>query len=148
VTIVPTDKFGIDTFLITTLNFTINLDLTKSLSYVSQPYTVNVINICDKETMNPKSSEFLYVVQKNKKDNGEPVMVLNDTEVPDMFDANFDVKCVVKSWYVADEGLTAQIDITHDTAIRMLQVDRTEDIDSIKVNTTQGLTDHTIKFRL
>jgi hypothetical protein len=85
------------------LNFNINLDLTKSLSYISQPYTVNVINICDKETMKPKGSEFLYLVQKNKKLNKEPVMVLND-KVPDMFDANVDVKCDMKSWYVADEG--------------------------------------------
>lgn len=110
---------------------------------------MNVINVCALETMGPKQTEFVYIVQKNKKVvGGSTVVLLNNTSVPEMFDLNVNETCTVNSWYIADEGQTGVIDLTHDTAIRMMQVGRTQPVDSLRVNNSQGIPDHTIKFML
>ena len=68
--------------------------------------------------------------------------MLNNTEVPKMFLSPVNITCEINSWYISLPSETTPINLTDDIAIRMMQVERTEKIDAITVDTTQELLDH------
>ena len=143
VEIVPTDMVEVDTFLIDTLQFTLRITLTESLNYITQTFEYKVINVCAKETMSATMTEFLFLAQKNKLNSlGQPYLMLNNTEVPKMFLSPVNITCEINSWYISLPSETTPINLTDDIAIRMMQVERTEKIDAITVDTTQELLDH------
>jgi hypothetical protein len=54
----------------------------------------------------------------------------------------------MSAWYISDNVTLNFMDEKEDTAIRMMQVNRTLGIDALKVNSTQGYADLDITFRI
>ena len=74
--------------------------------------------------------------------------MVNTTEIPMMFAPPFNVSCSINEWYVSNTSSTERMADTNDTFIRLMQKGRTERLDAIWVNSTQGLTDHSMTFRM